>query len=612
MTTPTMLERRAPDARATTWSEDDWSFTAVLATTAPVVRRDERGAYDEVLQLDGQTWPPSVPLLDNHRRGSVADRIGTVDRIRVEGGALVGRVTLLRTHPVAQQIAATVAAGQPQAVSIGGVIEHAAERTNPTTKRRELIIDRLALREVSAVLFPADPAATSRSEDDMTTKTDPAAAPENNPPAAPPAPPSPAPEVTRAETNAGIREISRSLGLPASFADGLIDNGATLQAAKVAALDEMVKRSAAGTVATARVVHDPNDPVLMRSAMAEALAHRLAPGVVKLDEKSRAREYATFRSLDMFADLLVARGERINVRDQGALIERAVGAHSSSDFSLLLADAGNKILLGAYAAAAPTYRQWAARRNFTDFKAHKFLRLGDFPTFKEVTAENGEVQYGTMSENRETVTAKQFATGIKIGRPALVNDDLSALGDFASLIAVRAASDENARAYALLASNPVLSDTVQLFHATHANKSGSGTAIDATNVGLAVAAMRKQKSLDGIPLNLSPKYLVVGPDKEMQARQLLTNVVATKSSDVNPWSGVAELIVDANISGNGWYIFADPGLAPVVVYGFVGGSEGPEIRTETDFDTRAVKVNAWVDWGVGPIDFRGAYFNAGA
>jgi hypothetical protein len=48
-----------------------------------------------------------------------------------------------------------------------------------------------------------------------------------------------------------------------------------------------------------------------------------------------------------------------------------------------------------------------------------------------------------------------------------------------------------------------------------------------------------------------------------------------------------------------------------VVYGYVAGSEGPQVRTERDFDTQAVKVAAGLDFATGVIDFRGAYFNAG-
>jgi hypothetical protein len=41
-------------------------------------------------------------------------------------------------------------------------------------------------------------------------------------------------------------------------------------------------------------------------------------------------------------------------------------------------------------------------------------------------------------------------------------------------------------------------------------------------------------------------------------------------------------------------------------------SDGPQVRTERDFDTQAVKVAAGLDFAVGAIDFRGAYLNAGA
>jgi hypothetical protein len=288
---------------------------------------------------------------------------------------------------------------------------------------------------------------------------------------------------------------------------------------------------------------DHTDPVSIRSAMADALAHRLAPAACKLE--GRATEFRGHRVLDMVGDLAVAAGDRINVRDQDALLQRAVGAHSTSDFPLLLANAANKALLAQYQVAAPTYRKWAARKPFVDFKDHQFLGVGDFPSFKEIN-EAGEVKYGTISENAEKVRAKEFGTGIAIGRRALINDDLAALSDFSSSIAIRAANDENRLAYGVLAANAALSDGVALFHSTHKNKAASGSAIDATSLGAAVAALRAQKSLDGMVLNLQPAYLIVGPAYEVAARQILAAVNATKATDVNVWSNVAELVVDAN------------------------------------------------------------------
>jgi hypothetical protein len=456
---------------------------------------------------------------------------------------------------------------------------------------------------VSIVLIPADPNARIRSEElPMPDPVVPTPAP-----AAPAAVP-PGPE-NRASVNAEIRALAAPLSLPQSWVDAQIDAGATIDAARSAALVEVMRRSQTTPIVTARVIVDHNDPMALRHAMADALAHRMAPTRCQLDE--RARGYVGHRILDMVGDMAHARGDRVNLRDYDALMERAVGAHSTSDFPLLLSEAANKTLLANYQAAAPTYRQWASRRSFNDFRDHNFLRVGEFPEFKEI-AESGEVNYGTLSENREKVRAKELNTGIIVGRRLLINDDLSALSDFSSMIAIRAASDENARAYAILAANPALSDTVAVFHANHGNLAAAGTAITPASIAAAVAALRKQKSLDGLVLNLVPRFLVVGPDKEMEARQLLTVITAAKSSDVNPWSGSLTLVVDANIIGNTWYVMADPAAAPSIVYGYVSGAEGPQIRTEVDFDTRGVKVAAGLDFGCGAIDFRGLYKNTGA
>ncbi len=607
MNAPTeILTRRAP-LPASSWDADSQTFEAVLSTGAAVERWDVRGPYDEILLLSQPAWPARVPLLDSHGRESVDCQLGSVDTLRVVGGDLLGRATLSRHNLRSQRIAAELTDGATFGISIGYGVERWSERTNPKTGRREKRAERFTLIEVSLVVVPADPHAGIRSHD-MTVSTEPAPAPA---PSAQPLNPTPA-AMERAAVNTEIRSIANVAGLDQGWIDSQIDANATPDAARGAAFAAMQARSAPlqtfhPTVAT--VTHDHADPAAIRSAMGEALAHRLAPGRVKLEERSRP--YAGFRMLDMICDLAQARGERLNPRDQNALMERAVGAHSTSDFPLLLADAANKALLANYAAAEPTYRLIAAQRSFTDFRDHSFLRIGDFPTFQE-TNEAGELKYGTLSENREKVRAKELNAGIAIGRRALINDDLSALADFSSMIAIRAASDENARVYGLLAANAALSDGKALFHADHGNKATTGAVLSVASVGLAVAALRKQKSLDGVPLNLAPRFLVVGPDTELAARQVLAAITAAKAGDVNPWAGTMELVVDANITGAGWYVMADPAAAPSLVYGYVSGAEGPQIRTEIDFDTRAVKVAAGLDFGCGVIDFRGLYKNEGA
>lgn len=598
-TDPAGLITRAIPVASSTWDAEALTIDVVLSAGAPVERHDRRGSFDEILDLRGAIIPDRLPLLDSHNRFELDGRLGEVTGIRLEGGRLVGTARLSKHSPLAQRIAAEIGDGAQFGVSIGYDVPAGkwAERTNPTTKRREKVATAFSILEASLVAIPADPAATTRSN-----PMDPED--ENNP--------NPQPQVqTRAQINAEIRSIARTTGLDDGWANGQIDAEANLDAVRAAALAEMQTRSqaAAGIRSTGVTTgEDHNDPVSIRSAMADALAHRLAPGAVKLE--GRAVEYRGMRILDMVGELASAGGERFNARDQDALLQRAVGAHSTSDFPLLLADAANKSLLAQYQVAAPTYRKWAARKPFVDFKDHQFLRAGDFPAFREIN-EAGEVKYGTISENAEKVRAREYGTGIAIGRRALINDDLSALSDFSSQIAIRAAADENKLAYGVLAANGALSDGKAIFHTDHGNLAAAGAAIDATSVALAVSALRAQKSLDGLVLNLQPAFLVVGPAQEVAARQILAAITPTKSTDVNVWSGFAELIVDANITGNAWYVFAESSAAPTVVYGYVGGSEGPQVRTERDFDTQAVKVAAGLDFAVGAIDFRGAYKNAG-
>jgi hypothetical protein len=72
------------------------------------------------------------------------------------------------------------------------------------------------------------------------------------------------------------------------------------------------------------------------------------------------------------------------------------------------------------------------------------------------------------------------------------------------------------------------------------------------------------------------------------------------------------LVVDANVAAGRWYVAANPTAAPAIVFGYVAGNAGPQLQTEIDFDTRALKVRLSLDFGVGAIDHRGLFLNEGS
>ncbi|KAA0677777.1 prohead protease/major capsid protein fusion protein [Roseomonas genomospecies 6] len=586
-----------------------------LSGPAPVIRPapapdGTRSAWIEELDAAGANLSRLIgaPALKDHRN-AVDSAVGVVSQARAEGNRIVAAVAFDTSAP-ASDLIGKVQAGSVRGVSLG----YSIQRWHPAGNRNGLPVFRAVAwtpHELSFTPVPADAGATVRSHEDpmtiatteTTTETPAVVTTETR---------TSEPMHTRAAVNVEIRSMARVAGLGQDFVDAQIDASATIEQARAAAFAAMAQRSG-GPIRTeqtyVQVIADHNDPTAIRSAMADALSARLNPAV---KPEGRAREFMGVRLLDMARDLSAARGERMARSDAAAvdaLFTRS--AHSTSDFPLLLENAVNKAMLPGYASAAPTYRTWAAQRSFNDFRPHKFLRIGDFPSLKEI-GEGGETKFGTVSENREEVTAKEFGTGIAIGRRALINDDLGALQNFTAMIGVRVASDENAMAYALLSQNPTLADGKAVFHTGHGNKAASGAALDVTSMAAAVKALRSQTSLDGIKLNVAPRYLVIGPALELTARQLLASIVANQTSNVNPWSGLVELVIDANITGNEWYLFADPAMVPNFVFGYVAGTSGPVVRSEIDFDTRAFKVAVGLDFGVGAIDFRGAYLNAGA
>jgi len=658
-----MQSRRASFVPGT-FDAKNRTIDVVWSTGARVPRRSfwDGKVYDEELSLDPahvrlERLNNGAPVLDTHGTWQLGDIIGVVEKASVAGAEARATLRLSEREDVAPLVA-DIQAGIIRNVSCGYIV-YRYEITKVEGQRELWRATDWEPTEISFVPVPADAGAGTRAssqtfpcvlvgpgadtlnpEKRMSDTPSPGAPGQVVMPATPPAPqpveqnrqpeqqqPSPTPVVSLApadvdsavqraisaerERAATIRQRARAVGLDDDFAEQLVRSGVAVDHVGNQIVDELARRGTGMTRPMVRLVEDHTDPDKIRTRMADAIVARHT--LVMPPE--HAREFVNFRVADFLITLANARGAKLDPRDHIAAVDymfTRAGQLTTSDFPLLLQDAGNKIMLPKYQAAPVTYRIIAAQRPFNDFKAHKFLRLGDFPALTEIK-QAGELSFGAVSENREQVTAKQYGSGIAIDRIALINDDLGAFGDFVMMIGIRVAHDENKLVWAVLANDgPTMSDGVTLFHANHGNKAGAGTDIDVSAVGAGVAAMREQKSLDGMQMNIAPRYICTGSTKELKMRQLLTQVQPTKATDVNPYPGTLEPVVDTNISGNRWHLVADPALLPTVVYGWVNGMVGPQIRSEIDFSTRALKVAVGDDFAAGAVDYRGGYLNTGA
>lgn len=361
---------------------------------------------------------------------------------------------------------------------------------------------------------------------------------------------------------------------------------------------------------TARILRDERDT--MRAGMAEAITAQLdrrAPG------DDRARAFMGASLVEMAAQATGYTGPTRTVADREQVLRMAT--HSTSDFPAIFENALNKTLESRYRAATPVYRSLADRRSFNDFRPHSFVRAGDFPGMDEI-GEGGEIQYGTLSDNKEAVSVKPYGKAIRISRQMLVNDDLDALAQVLADRGRAVAHHEDKVFFDMMlggasSNGPTLLETTrQVFNATDLTLAGTPAAITVSTVSLGRAAIMKQQSKDGTLLDIAPSILLVGPDKLTEAEQLVASITANASGSVNPFSGRLTVVSTARISGNAWYLFADPAASPVFVYGFLSGFEAPRMRMDEPFGQQGMAFSVEHDFGCGAIGFRGGYRNAGA
>lgn len=444
-----------------------------------------------------------------------------------------------------------------------------------------------------------------------------------------PAPPQDAAAQTQAavmaerERIAGIRSMAAPFmaagRLNESDVQALVTDGTSTDAAGARLMATMAAREPlgqSGNPAASRILRDEVDT--RRDGMEGALVAQMS-GAANVD--GPARDYMAHGLVEMAAASL-GRAVPRNPADRLRTLEMALGPHTTGDLPSVLENALNRRLLAGYAAALPTYRQIAARMDFNDFRAHPVSGMGDFPTLLAVP-EGGEIKRGSTSDKKESVTLGTFGRVFSLSRQMLVNDDLRGIDRMISRLALVISNFEEVTFYATAfggsnSDGPTLTETSrQVYNTTDGTKAGTATAITNAALGLGRAAIRKQKGLgkdaaDKISLNLSPTVLLVGPDKETEAETILTAVQANAASGVNIFSGRLQVVTTNQITGNAWHLFADPGMAPVYMWGHLNGAAGPQFRMDAPFGVDGLSYSTVLDFGCGAVDFRGTYKNAGA
>lgn len=411
----------------------------------------------------------------------------------------------------------------------------------------------------------------------------------------------------RARTD-DIARIGRQAGMSDEQIATAVRGNVDVQAFTRQAFDHLAQRSASLPTSPARVLRDERDTQL--AGLREAMLFRMGGSEPQGDAASIARPFMDYRSLPGMAAAAIGHcGMLETVREREDVLARAF--HTTSDFPAIFGSVINATLEARYAQAPNTYRRISARMNFLDFRPHYAVKIGEFPMLEKLT-EGGEIKFGTFGEGKEQIAVAPYAKGVRLSRQMMVNDRLGAIGELLGGYGRTVARFEEITFYAMMRSaNTKLSDSQVVFHASHANLAGTGTAITVAAVGAGRAAMRKQVGLDKAALNIAPSILLVSPDKETEAQQFLAPLVVNSQANVNPLASSLSAVVSGELAGNAWYLFADPADAPVYNWGYLDGYDAPRIRIDEPFGTQGMAMTVEHDFGVGATDFRGGYKNPG-
>lgn len=363
------------------------------------------------------------------------------------------------------------------------------------------------------------------------------------------------------------------------------------------------------------VTHDARDKFI--AGASEALLIR--GGVAKNDPQN---EFRPMRLTALAESCLVRAGLDIGRYPNELALVKAAMTHTTSDFPVLLENALNKTLLEAYQVASDTWRQWCAVGTVSDFRPYKRLRMGSFGNL-DALGEGGEYKHKAIPDaTAETVSIGTKANTITLTRQAIINDDLGGFIRLGQMLARAAARSIEADAYALLVSNPTLdSDSTALFHANHANlhTGGSAAAITMTSVDAARSAIKIQKDRSGNDyIGITEPFLLLCPVAKAGAARTVNDSeydpdTANKLQRVNITRGVFKAIIDTPyLSGNAWYMLADPAQFPTLEVLFLNGVQTPFTEQEEQTNIDGVTWKVRLDYGVNVVDYVGAFKNDGA
>jgi HK97 family phage prohead protease len=435
----------------------------------------------------------------------------------------------------------------------------------------------------------------------------------------------------------GIRAVAKQSKLGDTWANTLIDAGASVDQARKAAFDEVVGRNeeefstdgtlriGAGDDARDKFIRGASAWLFQRTGNAKLIedAKKKSPELFK-DISTDPGEFRGYSPIELARLSLERQGVNTRGMDRMKMIgmaftHRSGNYQTTGDFPILLENVLGKVLLGAYATQSNTWERFCKVDEVPDFRTSNRYRTGSLPGL-DVIGEHAEYKNAAVPDgSKYPVLTKRLGKIFGISRETILNDDMSALTDMSMKMGQAAMRTIETSVYTLIAANsglgPTQSDSQPFFHSNRTNVNGTGSGLTVAGLDADRVILRAQKDPSGLDyLDLNPAILLVADANRGTALQLNDaqfDPASSKFQVPNMVRGLfREVIGTPRLTGNRRYIIADP-LDWIVVAFLEGYGRGPAMESQDGwrFDGTEWKVTLYANAQMG--DPKAAVTNVG-
>lgn len=389
-------------------------------------------------------------------------------------------------------------------------------------------------------------------------------------------------------------------------ADEAIVMGVSVDEARAMVMDQLRARNKGVSVTMGEAESDK-----FRAAAQDAVL--MAAGIPVADAAPGANELRGYSMIELARESLQRENVKANFGDNMELARQAI--NSTSTFPAIMSNLANKSVMTGFNEAETTFQIWAGKGSNRDFKEAARVALSEAGNL-ELVPEGGQFPHDSLGEASARTKVATYGKLFSLTRQAIINDDLGLFSKIATKYGSAAKRLVNKMVYAQLTGNVKMQDNIALFDTKHGNVAGTGEALSVKAIAKAITAMRRQKGITGdATLNITPKYLVVPPELEMVAYQIVNSTAAVdgvNSGVVNPYKGRFIVVSDAELTDpDAWYLVADATQHDTIDVTYLNGVETPRLETRQGFEVDGIEYKVAFDVGVDAIDFRGLYKNAG-